>query len=186
MTRNSIKSHHRQLCLTLGSVLVLASASACATGFEGDTAAVCGNGALETGVGETCDDGNLLDGDGCDALCQVESGPVCGNGILESPEECDAGEDNGELSASPCRTDCTVPFCGDGVLDPHEECDDGLANSDTEADACRTDCREPFCGDTVLDADEQCDPPSTSESASISDPVCCGDCTRGPCSELAD
>jgi len=31
---------------------------------------VCGDGRL--GRGETCDDGNLLDGDGCSAVCQVE------------------------------------------------------------------------------------------------------------------
>ncbi len=33
---------------------------------------VCGNGALE--VGEQCDDGNTVGGDGCDAACQLEPG----------------------------------------------------------------------------------------------------------------
>src|SRR5262245_52356711 len=32
--------------------------------------AICGDGAI--GVGETCDDGNTLDGDGCAASCQIE------------------------------------------------------------------------------------------------------------------
>jgi cysteine-rich repeat protein len=32
----------------------------------------CGNGALEGKAGETCDDGNLNPGDGCDALCVAE------------------------------------------------------------------------------------------------------------------
>jgi cysteine-rich repeat protein len=36
---------------------------------------VCGDGAVETG--ETCDDGNTTDGDGCSATCQIESGSVC-------------------------------------------------------------------------------------------------------------
>jgi len=31
---------------------------------------ICGDGAI--GVGETCDDGNTLDGDGCTASCQIE------------------------------------------------------------------------------------------------------------------
>ena len=34
---------------------------------------VCGNGWV--GAGETCDDGNTQDGDGCDALCQWEPAP---------------------------------------------------------------------------------------------------------------
>ena len=33
----------------------------------------CGNGAVEPG--ETCDDGNHVDGDGCDFACQLEVPP---------------------------------------------------------------------------------------------------------------
>ena len=36
--------------------------------------AICGDGELE--VGEECDDGNLLDGDGCSMGCTVEDGFV--------------------------------------------------------------------------------------------------------------
>src|SRR6185295_14299419 len=32
---------------------------------------ICGDGAI--GVGETCDDGNTLNGDGCTASCQIEA-----------------------------------------------------------------------------------------------------------------
>ncbi len=39
--------------------------------------AVCGNGVVESG--ETCDDGNTVGGDGCDASCQTE---VSGNSLL--------------------------------------------------------------------------------------------------------
>ncbi len=54
----------------------------------------CGNGILETG--EECDDGNLLNGDGCNSNCELEEppGPICGNGILETGEECDDGNLN--------------------------------------------------------------------------------------------
>ena len=38
--------------------------------FGTGTGAVCGNGILE--VGETCDDGNTVSGDGCSSTCQVE------------------------------------------------------------------------------------------------------------------
>ncbi len=34
--------------------------------------AVCGDGHIDLGLGETCDDGNTLSGDGCDSHCQLE------------------------------------------------------------------------------------------------------------------
>ena len=42
---------------------------------------VCGNGVLETG--EQCDDGNVIDGDGCSAACQTEPEPS-----IAPPEGC--------------------------------------------------------------------------------------------------
>src|SRR3989344_9413013 len=39
---------------------------------------VCGNNITESG--EVCDDGNILNGDGCNSSCQVEVGGVCTNG----------------------------------------------------------------------------------------------------------
>ncbi|MBI4141977.1 DUF4215 domain-containing protein [Candidatus Woesearchaeota archaeon] len=52
----------------------------------------CGNRIIESD--EQCDDGNLVDGDGCSAECRLE--PVmllCGNGVLnrDAGEECDDG-----------------------------------------------------------------------------------------------
>lgn len=44
--------------------------------FEfGSACEVCGNGV--TGQGETCDDGNVDDGDGCSSTCDIEAGYVC-------------------------------------------------------------------------------------------------------------
>src|SRR5262245_54612628 len=48
--------------------------------------AVCGNGVLE--AGEACDDGNTIDGDGCDHNCTFTA---CGNGIVTTGEACDDG-----------------------------------------------------------------------------------------------
>ena len=42
---------------------------------------------LERAFGERCDDGNIMDGDGCSADCGALEG--CGNGRMESGEECD-------------------------------------------------------------------------------------------------
>jgi len=45
---------------------------ACAAGACQGTGTTCGNGSTEETCGETCDDGNGGDGDGCSATCQVE------------------------------------------------------------------------------------------------------------------
>ncbi|MEZ4328541.1 MAG: Ig-like domain-containing protein [Polyangiales bacterium] len=39
--------------------------------------AQCGNGVIDTGMGETCDDGGMAPGDGCSAACTVETGWGC-------------------------------------------------------------------------------------------------------------
>ncbi len=44
---------------------------------------ICGNGILEQG--EECDDGNLLAGDGCSQLCEIEEGWLCNSA---SPTTC--------------------------------------------------------------------------------------------------
>jgi len=41
------------------------------------TAGICGDGILETSLGEQCDDGDFDSGDGCSSICQVESGWEC-------------------------------------------------------------------------------------------------------------
>jgi MYXO-CTERM domain-containing protein len=146
----------------------------CAPGFspdaEGECQSSCGNG--DRVRGEECDDGNLDDGDGCSALCEVEEGwscwepdgPVsvcletCGDGVIHPNEECDAGEANSDELANACRTRCVEAACGDGVIDDGEECDDGDENSDRSAGACRTTCVAASCGDGVIDDGEICDP----------------------------
>ncbi len=71
------------------------------------TPARCGDQALD--AGEQCDDGNLVDGDGCAADCTIEIPPpppsVCGNGILEFGEQCDDGNDN---NIDGCTNSCYV------------------------------------------------------------------------------
>ena len=66
--------------------------------------ALCGNGVVEPG--EACDDGNLIDGDGCESSCEVGE-VLCGNGQLDPGEACDDG--NGEPDdgcGSGCATEC--------------------------------------------------------------------------------
>lgn len=47
--------------------------AACNATNDGDCMPVCGNGVME--MGEGCDDGNTMPGDGCDAMCMVEAIP---------------------------------------------------------------------------------------------------------------
>jgi len=47
-------------------------------------------------IGEQCDDGNLLSGDGCDCKCKIEAGFTCSGGTTTTPSTC-------------------VEICGDGM-----------------------------------------------------------------------
>ncbi|MDR7422954.1 MAG: DUF4215 domain-containing protein [Armatimonadota bacterium] len=97
----------------------------------------CGNGVVETELGEQCDDGNAMKGDGCHR-CRFE----CGDGILDRDvgEECEpvyTPRDSTGQSLT-CTAQCRLrPYCGDGRLqaDRGEECDppDGVT--------CVDDCR---------------------------------------------
>jgi len=138
---------------------------------DGDSAAVCDIGAYEftpscgdSGVdpGEQCDDGDLVDGNGCSSACFVEYGwsctgePsvctldfLCGDGNLDPAEYCD---DNGTSNGDGCSATCFVEpgyscdngapstctlTCSNSQLDPGEECDDaGTATGDGCSSAC--------------------------------------------------
>lgn len=69
-------------------------------------AAVCGDGILDDG--EQCDDGNLIDGDGCSAQCTTE---FCGDGILSPGEQCDDGN---LLNGDGCSATCEFEAGGEG------------------------------------------------------------------------
>jgi cysteine-rich repeat protein len=111
-----------------------------------------------------------LDGDGCDANCQIE--PFCGDGSLDAGEQCDDGNTaNGDGCDANCQFEL---FCGDGSLDAGEQCDDGNTNN---RDGCRNDCTLPYCGDGIVDTDEQCDDGNT-----VNGDGCENNCTVTPSS----
>jgi cysteine-rich repeat protein len=110
------------------------------------TPELCGNGLLE--IGESCDDGNSLDGDGCDVNCTATR---CGNGVTTTGELCDDGN---ALDGDGCDSNCTATRCGNGVTTTGEGCDDG---NTTSGDACDANCRPTGCGNGVITAGEVCD-----------------------------
>ncbi len=111
--------------------------------FELQQVALCGDGVVQNF--EQCDDGNLIDGDGCSSLCAVE-GVVCGNGVVENGEPCDDGNlVNGDGCSNTCVVEpgftcvgavCTAG-CGDGQPASPEQCDDGNLVS---GDGCSNSC----------------------------------------------
>jgi len=60
----------RTLVAALALLVVLVPLWGCAE--DGACLGFCGDGSLD--ASEECDDGNLVDGDGCDANCDIESG----------------------------------------------------------------------------------------------------------------
>ncbi len=60
----------------------------------------CGNSFVDPY--ETCDDGNVVAGDGCDDTCILET---CGDGTLDDGEQCDDGN---RIDGDGCSRGCTV------------------------------------------------------------------------------
>ena len=107
----------------------------------------CGDGILDVTNNEVCDDGNRIDGDGCNADCTPSR---CGDRILEPGEQCDDGNTR---DGDGCSHDCRTEFCGDGIVQPNEECDDG---NFVFGDDC-SNCKLPRCGNGFREGVEQCD-----------------------------
>lgn len=100
---------------------------------------------------ENCDDGNLVNGDGCGENCTIEAGWAC--------------DDDSEGKST-----CHLITCGDGRKEGGEECDDG---NSVNGDGCNEDCKiengfqcylsykksvcKSYCGDGMKSAAEECD-----------------------------
>jgi TQXA domain-containing protein len=126
----------------------------------------CGDGIVNQ-VGEVCDDGNLIDGDGCDSNCTPTG---CGNGIITVGEECDDGN---LLSGDGCDANCMPTGCGNGIVTVGEECDDG---NDVNGDECDTNCTRPRCGNGIVTSGEECD-----DGNSVNGDECDTNCTHPRC-----
>lgn len=127
-------------------------------GAEQSGEPVCGDEVLE--AGEDCEDGNVIDGDGCNSRCLREPGyvclnpgdlcvlEVCGDGSRTASETCD---DANAVGGDGCDAACQVeigwvcptpgaaclPRCGDGLVVGSERCDDGNL---VATDGCGPNC----------------------------------------------
>ena len=100
----------------------------------------CGDGEINS-PSEECDDGNLINEDGCSNECELEEPEKsCGDNVCNNNETC-----------STCETDCgvcpTESVCGNDIIETGEECDDGddngekCDNSDDDCEYCSNNCK---------------------------------------------
>ncbi|MFH2007106.1 MAG: DUF4215 domain-containing protein [bacterium] len=176
-------------CNTVGGYIggTLLCLPSCSFDLSGCIPISCGDGIVSPG--EACDDGNQVGGDGCNILCNVESGwdcsgepsqctPFCGNNQLDPGEQCDGaflggqtcqglGYDLGTLACSAGCTyntsGCSTFSCGDGMVTGLEQCDGANLNGQT----CQT--VGSYVGGTLLCL------PSCAFNLSGCIPIQCGD-----------
>ena len=119
---------------------------------------LCGNSQMDPG--EQCDDGNSINGDGCDKDCFFSCTPAdasrCSDGnFCNGPETCNA-QHQCQKSAGPAAdgTVCgdanrcqggvcvaAAAVCGDGLIErPQEDCEDGNTVNGDGCDNCRFTC----------------------------------------------
>lgn len=96
----------------------------------------CGDGV--TNPGEECDDGNAIDGDGCDSNCTFTA---CGNGLVTAGEACDDGNTSpGDCCDASCQLEPDGTSCDDErACTRLDVCTAGTCGGTEEPDpACRT------------------------------------------------
>lgn len=141
----------------------------------------CGNGIVETNLGETCDFG-AGPGHPADPTCPADCTKVCGDGNPEGDETCDPLPLNPTSCVPPTevgpQAPCTVrvPLCGDGFVNtPAEVCDtNGNLGTNgqplTNNQVCAPDCKSisgPKCGDGAVAGSEQCDSGTGTNAAPV-------------------
>ena len=96
----------------------------------------CGNGVVDPGTTEQCDPPKP---GFCDSNCQ-NIPAVCGDGIVQPPETCDDGANNGKDGI--CSATCTSApvVCGDGIVSGGEQCDPPNLTTCTTSQCCGNNC----------------------------------------------
>ncbi len=97
----------RQVCNTDGLGYSATSCSAGQSCGTGTCAVRCGDGII--GTGETCDDGNVVNGDGCSSVCASETPRLLSRGRT-------ATQVSTYISSDASRTPLVASFAVDGIL----------------------------------------------------------------------
>jgi cysteine-rich repeat protein len=113
----------------------------------------CGDGTIDSD--EECDDGNLLDCDGCTGICELEAGTTCGDGI-RGPLACgEACDDGNAIAGDGCTPACKmerIPGGGPGTTDCY-----AAWKIDNPSNEPRFDKRGINAKQTCRDNDPACD-----------------------------
>jgi len=151
----------------------------------------CGDGTLDPE--EACDDGNALAGDGCNGLCQVETGWDCSAPPCAQPEPCGDGQvsdghacdDANRLDGDGCSADCLRIEPGWYCPAAGSPCKPtGDLQRRLSGDPCAT--SSPcigVCGNGLVDGDEACDDGIDPSSGVMNDGRyggCTADCRLAP------
>ena len=186
----------------------LANGAACGTGricrAATCVAAACGDGIVT--APEQCDDGNAVNGDGCDATCRFScamDAQCIDADVCNGTERCDTVAHRCVAGARAadgtrcgtyqlCRTGrCVMGACGDALVSsPEEQCDDGNA---VNGDGCETTCRFSCAMDSQCADPEPCNGAERCDTAAhrcargtnLPDGTACGTglvCRAGACS----
>jgi len=140
----------------------------------------CGNGVVDTGLGETCDTA-------LDPTCPADCTKVCGDGNPEGDETCDPTPVNAAVCYPPGDPlQCTLrsASCGDGFVTPPEACDGNLGPGGVAlppGSSCSSDCttlQGPVCGDGATGGTEECDSGTGTNSSPVPAPsrTCSAEC----------
>jgi len=146
---------------------------ACSPTCQSQTAPVCGDGVIDDGCGEQCDDGNNISGDGCNAGCTLSNCcsdqgflggcdyEPCEAAVCAAEPFCCHGFWTGgcaQAALQYCPGLCTT--CGNGIIEaPSEGCEDG---NTVDGDGCSASCQiEAVCGNGIMEPGEECDDGNT-------------------------
>lgn len=144
----------------------------------------CGNGV--TDPGELCDDGNLVDGDGCSATC-IDEGCIAATPGYPAASLCDDGVgctvDSCDTEAHVC---VNVIDCDDGIACTADSCVADTCTNVPDANLCDdgNDCTVDSCGVlTGCDNSPEADGTSCGTSSDFCSPS--GQCLSASCEVLS-